>query len=137
MRFLLKIAFWLAVVLVLLPFVGPQAAPKSAQVDAGEAVSAASAAVADLRQFCARQPDACTIGSQAATVLGQRAQIGAKMLYEFLNEHLPAGETGSVTPAPSKPAATPQNTLTPADVTTPWRGPAPRNGTTVAAKRPA
>ena len=55
-------------------------------------------------QFCGRQPDACVVGSQAAVALGQRAQAGAKMVYEFFSEHARRrATTGSV---PNRPAAT-------------------------------
>ena len=87
MRFLLRMAFWLGVVLVLLPSASTQPTPK-VQVGTVEAVTAARAAVGDLRSFCDRQPEACSIGSQAAVTIGHRAQAGAKMLYEFLNEQL-------------------------------------------------
>src|SRR6185503_9354387 len=85
MRFLLRVTFWLGVVLILLPSGGSQPLPKS-QVSPGEAFSAASAAVSDMQKFCVRQPAVCEVGSQTAVTLGQRAQVGAKMLYEFLHE---------------------------------------------------
>ena len=61
--------------------------------------------VGDMRQFCERQPDVCVVGSQAAVTIGQRAQAGAKMLYEFLNEQLGPAETGTVTSTASTSAA--------------------------------
>jgi hypothetical protein len=85
MWFLLRMTFWLAVVLVLLPTGGSQTAPKS-QVSAGEAFLAARDAVTDLKRFCERQQEACVVGSRTAVTLGQRVQAGAKMLYEFLSE---------------------------------------------------
>ncbi|MEA2984747.1 MAG: hypothetical protein QOD94_1001, partial [Alphaproteobacteria bacterium] len=96
MRFLLRLAFWLGVVLVVLPSAGTQTAPK-VEVSAGDAFSAARAAVSDAQKFCERQPDACVFGSQAAVAIGQRAQAGAKMLYEFLNEQLGPSDTGPAT----------------------------------------
>ncbi len=66
MFFLLRMAFWLGVVLILLPSGAAQQNVPSSQVDASDAVSAASATVGDLRNFCTRQPDACTVGSQVA-----------------------------------------------------------------------
>ena len=87
MRFLLRMAFWLTVILVLLPSGGSQPAPK-VDVSATDAMSAAGATVADMKQFCGRQSEACAVGSQVAVALGHRAQAGAKMLYEFLNERL-------------------------------------------------
>ena len=85
MWFLLRMTFWLAFVLVLLPTGGSQTAPKS-HVSAGEAFSAARGAVTDFEHFCERQQEACVVGSRTAVTLGQRAQAGAKMLYEFLSE---------------------------------------------------
>jgi hypothetical protein len=126
MRFLLKAAFWLTIVGLLLP-ASEKPAPR---VGAAEAVSAEGAAVSDMRQFCARQPEACAIGSQAAVTFGQKAQAGAKMLYEFLSDRLGPNETGSVaakTADRASGAAQPsQHTLTPADLAPTWRGPEPR-----------
>ena len=87
MFFLMRMAFWLGLVLILLPTGSSQPNPAS-EVGASDAISAASATVGDLRQFCTRQPDACTVGSQVATTLGYKAQAGAKMLYDFLTEAL-------------------------------------------------
>jgi hypothetical protein len=120
MRFLLRMAFWLGVVLVLLPSASTEPTPK-VQVGTAEAVSAARAAVGDLRSFCDRQPEACSIGSQAAVTIGHRAQAGAKMLYEFLNEQLGPQTTDAVG-STGKPS---QQTLTPTDLEPAWRGQQP------------
>jgi hypothetical protein len=133
MFFLLRMAFWLGLVLVLLPS-GSSQHPQGSQVAASEAISAASATVGDLRQFCARQPDACTVGSHVASQLGSRAQAGAKMLYEFVTENMKrkeiAADNGGRDARPTTDRAVAdkdsQNTLTPADLATPWRAPAPR-----------
>src|ERR1700692_2066608 len=101
MFFLLRMAFWLGVVLVLLPSGSAQHATQSSDVGASDAVSAASATVRDMRGFCSRQPDACTVGSQVAVSLGYRAQAGAKMLYDFLTEKLARRDAGSVVPTGS------------------------------------
>ena len=129
MFFLIRMAFWLSVVLVLLPSGGAKqtAAAPSAEIGAVEAVSAASATVGDMRQFCTRQPEACALGSQAAVAFGQRAQAGAKMVYEIINERATPRETGSIATKGAKPAVTlaakpSQNTLTPADIAPAWRG---------------
>jgi hypothetical protein len=140
MFFLLRMAFWLGVVLVLLPSVTTQQSPAANEVRASEAISAASATVEDLRGFCGRQPEACTVGSQMATAIGYKAQAGAKMLYDMLSETLAPRETGSlpaagagahggaVKTASDKTAAqkASQNTLTAADLAPSWRGPPTR-----------
>jgi hypothetical protein len=139
MFFLLRMAFWLGLVLVLLPIGAAQRASSGNEVSASEAISAASATVGDMRGFCMRQPDACTVGSQVATAIGYRAQAGAKMLYDALSEAMAPHDTGSLTSgtprragnaktAFDKPAAerASQSTLTPADLAPAWRGPAAR-----------
>ena len=146
MFFLLRMAFWLGVVLVLLPSVTTtQQSTAGGEVRAAEAISAASATVEDLRGFCGRQPEACTVGSQMATAIGYKAQAGAKMLYDVLSEAMSSHETsphetapretgalasgtgargGSVKPAPDRAAS--QNTLTSGDLVPSWRGPTTR-----------
>ncbi len=57
-----------------------------AKVGATDAVVAAGAAVSDMSSFCDRQPEACVVGAQAAVAIGQRAQAGAKMVYDFVSE---------------------------------------------------
>jgi hypothetical protein len=130
MFFLLRVAFWLTVVLALLPSGGAQqSAQASAQTKVGptEAVVAAGAAVSDMGSFCERQPDACVVGAQAAVAIGQRAQAGAKMVYDFINERAAPHETGSITTKATKTAApvakASQDTLTAADLAPAWRGP--------------
>jgi hypothetical protein len=139
MFFLLRMAFWLGLVLILLPIGSAQRSQPGNEVSASEAISAASATVGDLRGFCERQPDACTVGSQVATAIGYRAQAGAKMLYDVLSEAMAPRETGSLPSGSSrqpngakaalqKSAAehSSQSTLTPADLAPAWRGPPPR-----------
>jgi hypothetical protein len=129
MRFLLRVAFWLSVVLILLPSGGSQPVPKS-QVGVGDAFSAAKAAMSDMQQFCERQRNVCEVSSQTAVTLGQRAQVGAKMLYEFLQERFGNDEptavrsTGTVAPSGARPS---QHTLRPDDISPPWRGPQARD----------
>src|SRR5215813_12299159 len=86
MFFLLRLAFWLGLVLVLLPREKTPESEKLPQIGASEAVSAASAAVSDMSQFCKRQPAACEIGGQAATVIGQRAAEGARKVYGIITD---------------------------------------------------
>jgi len=133
MFFLLRMAFWLGLVLILLPSGSAERAAPSNEIHASEAISAASATVGDLRQFCSRQPDACTVGSHVATELGYKAQAGAKMLYDFLTEALAPKDTGSVAGRGGRAASDKsvadkgsQNTLTPVDLAPAWRGPLPR-----------
>jgi Family of unknown function (DUF5330) len=130
MFFLMRMAFWLGLVLVLLPREKTPESAKLPQVGASEAVSAATAAVSDMGQFCKRQPAACEVGGQAATVIGQRAQAGARKLYQIITDKKAADHTGSIggienVDAPPAQAAA-HDTLTPDDLAVQWRaGPTP------------
>jgi hypothetical protein len=123
MFFLIRAAFWLSIVIILLP-TSSQPTPT---IETAEAVSAASAVVSDMRKLCDRQPDVCNVGSQAAVAFGYKAQAGAKMLYEFLTDALAPTETGSVSSGARKRdvSADSQNTLSPSDLAPAWRGPPP------------
>lgn len=147
MFFLLRLAFWLGLVLVLLPREKTPESQKLPQITASEAVQAATAAVTDMGHFCTRQPGACKVGGQAASIIGQRAQDGARMLYQIMTDKTPpdggkapreAGKkasgpdkrspehTGSIGGADnSGPAAADtvsEDTLTPQDLAVDWQG---------------
>ncbi len=130
MFFLLRMAFWLSVVLILLPTGSSHQRSPTSDVGASAAFSAASATVHDIKGFCGREPDACTVGSELATTMGYRARAGAKMLYDLLTEALAPRDTDTAATETSRPtlAKSPierasQNTLTPADLDPTWRGP--------------
>jgi hypothetical protein len=127
MWFLLRLTFWLGVVLVLLPNLESQSVPKS-QVNATEALLAAKDFVTDIQHICERQREACAVGSQTTIMLGQRAQAGAEILYDFLSEQFrsygrrPGQTTASV---PTPPRTLLRETLRPTDLAPPWRAPQP------------
>jgi hypothetical protein len=122
MFFLLRMAFWLGLVLVLLPRETTPESDKAPQVGASEAVSAATAAVSDMGQFCKRQPAACEVGGQAATAIGQRAQDGARQLYKIITDKKP-DHTSSIDTAADAEAAAPTDALTEDDIAIEWRLP--------------
>ena len=122
MFFLLRMAFWLGLVLVLLPTDKSKESDKAPEVAASDAISAATAAVYDMSQFCNRQPGACAVGGQAATVIGHRAQMGAKKLYGIITEKRAPDHTGSIALAEGGHAAS-ADTLTPDDLAMEWRAP--------------
>jgi uncharacterized protein DUF5330 len=125
MFFLLRMAFWLGLVLVLLPREKTPESDKLPQVGASEAVSAATAAVSDMSQFCKRQPAACEVGGQAATVIGQRAQDGARKLYRIITDKRPPDHTSSIgggSDTDALPAGiAPRDTLRPDDLLAEWQ----------------
>jgi hypothetical protein len=126
MFFLLRMVFWLGLVLVLLPREKTPDSEKLPQLGASEAVSAATAAVSDMTQFCKRQPAACEVGGQAATVIGHRAQEGARKLYQIITDKRASDRTGSIGGENAKASvaeAAPRDTLTPADLLAEWHAP--------------
>lgn len=138
MFFLLRLAFWLGLVLVLLPRDKTPESEKMPQLSVSEAVQAATAAVSDMGQFCKRQPAACEVGGQAATVIGVRAQDGARKVYQSITDKKAPeaakdkkapDHTGSIGVADNtEPAAAelaPRDTLSTGDLSVEWRGGVP------------
>jgi len=143
MFFLLRMAFWLGLVLVLLPRDPTPESEKAPQIGASEAISAATAAASDMGQFCKRQPAACEVGGQAATAIGQRAQDGARKIYKIITDKKPEStdkqpgvqggapakkpdHTGSIDADESAVAAAPSaDALTEDDMAIEWQMPRP------------
>jgi hypothetical protein len=145
MFFLLRMAFWLGVVCVLLSSGGKSTSPE-AQIDASQAVTLASAAVSDVRGFCERQPDACEAGGKVAVAIGHKAEAGARTLYEFIsklrekpastekadgkgdNKTVPAslaGKSNAGTTGSLGNNSHSSGTLTPTDLAPAWHAPVP------------
>jgi hypothetical protein len=126
MFFLLRMAFWLGLVVILLPSGSGQHRASPHEIGAADAVSAASAAAHDLRGFCAREPNACTVGSQLAADMGRRARAGARMLYDLLvgalARHEGSGGHGASQSGRGRAAPPSENTLAPTDLAPAWRG---------------
>lgn len=151
MFFLLRVAFWLTIVLALLPSGGGTQQTAEAKVDATDAMVAAGAAVSDVSGFCDRQPTACEVGAQAAVVISQRAQAGAKMVYDYFSDHTSHVDSSAADKAKAKPSAAPkvaaarsvpaspgsQSTLKDSDLDPAWQGPAPARGESVPLPRKA
>lgn len=127
-RFLFRVAFWVTIVVLFLPAdPASQRDGKRAQVGTVEALSVAQAALEDAARFCGRKPEACETGAQAFQTFGQKAQYGAKMLYEFLSDKFgdsdhtaSAGDGLRLRKSYNHPG---RDTLTPADVVPRWNGP--------------
>ncbi|MBN9671136.1 DUF5330 domain-containing protein [Roseibium aggregatum] len=94
MFFLLRTAFWLTLVLVLLPLGSDGEQTVEEKLDPVSAYLAAQATMSDLGGFCQRNPEACETGSDALTAIGSRAREGARIVYEFLDTQLAESSTG-------------------------------------------
>jgi hypothetical protein len=126
MWLLARMVFWLGLIIALLPIAPLRQDTSSSKVGAVDALSAANAAVTDIRQFCVRQPDACAAGSEAIAQFVQKAETSAKLLYQFLNERKVKDGSPITLKSPDRPPTgrVSSSTLMPADLAISWRGPA-------------
>jgi hypothetical protein len=83
MMFLIRTAFWLMIIVLLLPTDDQQRS---------KVYGTAEATVKDVATFCDRNPDTCTTGRDAFQVLVQKAEFGARMLMGFIKEQTGGGE---------------------------------------------
>jgi hypothetical protein len=130
MMFLIRTAFWLMIIILLLPTDDRQRS---------EVYGTAEAAVEDVTGFCARNPEPCAKGRDVFDVFLQKAEFGAHLLMDFINDRTGGGDepaaswpsTGASTEAPPAPAPAPaswetdgsQDTLSPEDREAAWSGP--------------
>ncbi|WP_208986161.1 DUF5330 domain-containing protein [Labrenzia sp. OB1] len=89
MFFLLRTAFWLTLVLVLIPFGSDRENTTPTEtVDPVSAFLVAQATVSDIGGFCGRNPQACETGGNALTVIGSRARDGVRIVYEYIDTRI-------------------------------------------------
>jgi hypothetical protein len=105
--FLIRAAFWLCIVALLIP-ANPQTG-ESPRMTMVNALLAAQATVADLSGFCERNPDVCVTSNAAFDLFTEKAENGARILYRYLDN--------------SNGPDTPTGTLTEDDLTQPWVDP--------------
>lgn len=110
--FLVRAAFWLSVVVLLLPG-DPQTGADAPRVSAVEALVAARSAVADISSFCDRNPDVCATGSTAVQVFVSKVRYGADLISGYINRD-------------DKPVD--RGTLSNEDTAPVWRGPQRHSG---------
>ena len=126
MLFLIRTAFWLMIIVLLLPTDAQQRS---------EVYGTAQAAVNDVATFCDRNPETCARGKDAFSVFVQKAQFGARMLMDLINgrtesgeEEAPSSEARSLFEPASFDVSAPQasqDTLNPEDREEAWSGPDP------------
>lgn len=92
MGFIIRSIFWLALVLLVIPF-GTGGDGQGETVSPVEALVAARGAIQDVAGLCARKPDVCETGKAALHTIGIRAREGAKLAYEALDSRY--GEDGA------------------------------------------
>lgn len=146
--FALKSAFWLTVVLLLLPEFGggERGSDGAGEADGAAAAAAARAAatatpgtadalafvtgaVADVATFCQRQPAACEGGARFASAMGSRVKEGAMTLADLLEREMIADDAdrpAAATAATADESAVlpdADGTLRATDIEPQWGGP--------------
>ena len=103
MFFLLRAAFWLSLLILLIPADPVETRSRGASRDVStlEAIGAAHSTYEDLKGFCDRNPTTCDTGRAAFAGFGAKARTGARWVYDQL-------EGGERTPTGSTPTATAQ-----------------------------
>jgi len=128
MMFLIRTAFWLMIIVLLLPTDDRQRS---------EVYGTAQAAVNDLATFCDRNPETCARGKDAFSVLVQKAEFGARMLMDLIQNRASGGgsedategedtnssEASSMVAPASFDMSGSQDTLNPEDREEAWSGP--------------
>ncbi len=94
MRFLLRIVFWLAVVILLLPS-DPNAGPNAPQVTFMQALEVVRGTISDLSQFCSRNPDVCQTGGDIIAVAADKARYGIEQVQTYLEHN--GGDANTLT----------------------------------------
>ncbi len=123
MLFLIRTAFWLMIIVLLLP---------TDEKQRSEVYGTAQAAVNDVATFCDRNPETCARGKDAFGVFVQKAEFGARMLMDLINGRTGASEEDNQNsegqslfePARFDVSAS-QDTLNPEDREEAWSGPDP------------
>lgn len=121
--FLIRTAFWLTLIILLLP---------TNEEQQRQVYGTAEATVKDLKTFCTRNPEVCEKSREAFEIFSQKAKFGARMLMDFVTD-ASADESATLDAVkarhvPSFFRRSPQNTLTAEDMQPPWSGPKDRSG---------
>ncbi len=120
--FLLRSAFWLTIVILLIP-ADPDTG-EAPRVTLVNALSAVRATVTDVSGFCDRNPDVCITGNAAIQLVGEKAGDGIELIYHYLGGTDESKAGSGIDMAPGAPEAV-RGTLTTDDVALPWRGDEP------------
>jgi hypothetical protein len=80
--FLIRAAFWLTIVVLLLP-ADPPSSNSTTQVNAFQAIGAARDTVADVSSFCDRNPDTCVTGNAVFDLLARKVRFGVRKVSEY------------------------------------------------------
>jgi len=124
--FFIKLAFWLGVVVLLLPTDAQQQA---------RLYGTATATVERVTTFCDRNARTCEMGTQAWSTFLKKAEFGARLVGDLLTSGGRQDDPVALAPQPrqklsANTAGDLSGTLSPMDMQPAWRGPPGRRGGT-------
>ena len=123
MLFILRTAFWITLICLLLP---------SSPEDNRRLIASAEQTMNDMKGFCQRNPQVCNDASATMTSLLAKFRSGAEMLQTWLDEQEKeeqGGSSAAISPKtaknqqPLQPIAKWQDSLSSSDKQMPWNGP--------------
>jgi hypothetical protein len=120
--FFIRMAFWLGLVVLVMPTEEHQQA---------RVYNAATAAVERAATFCDRNPKTCATGGQLWATFLKKAEFGARLAVDLISKSgRDDAASPSVQPAKAEPRGrrVEQGTLVPADLDPSWRGQTARAG---------
>jgi hypothetical protein len=116
-----RIAFWLVLIILLLPIDEPQPTTKFSNLETTPSLG--------LSRFCDQNPNTCAAGPELWATFLKKAALTIHLVKDIIEKRShavePAAYPGQPLPRPFKPA---RDTLMPADLAPSWRGQAPRPG---------
>lgn len=113
--FFIKLAFWLGLVVLLLPTDAQQQA---------RLYTTATATVERVTTFCDRNARTCTVAAETWASFLKKAEFGARLVGDLVSTAGRHGETAQPENMPSGGKAEPRGTLSPTDMQPAWRAPA-------------
>lgn len=105
MGFLVRMAFWFSLVLLVLPLDTGESTSDAPTVGAIQAFLAAREAIGDVTGICERKPEVCEVGKSAIHTVGVRAREAARIAFEMLDENFGEPDTATMTGAIPVPKA--------------------------------
>ena len=118
--FLIRLAFWLGVVVLLLPTDTQQQA---------RVYNTAVTAIERATTFCDRNPRTCTVAGEAWAAFLKKAEFGARLLGDLIASGGRHNTQDAQPPSGGRASAAQHGTLSSADLEPAWRGPtSPRSG---------
>ncbi len=103
MGFLIKVAFWLGLVLLFIPY-GNGQGEQASNIGPLQVLHTTAEVARDFSGICERKPDTCQSGRAILKAVGMRVREGARIAYDALDKKLADDDHDLQTGSVEKPA---------------------------------